>query len=682
MWRIRLVLLLLSGLLTHTASADSLSLQIEHSIAAMGEVEGLQAELGFSTQGLALTVSAERLHLPEPVGEVSQLSFDCPNLRLYSEQFRCEAGQLAFTHATLGTQQLTVQRLHASNQFSTLSLAFAGLQWADGVWSVAADWQEGRWQAAVNVKAVDIKKLQTILKVFEPDWLPVLDMQGQVDLKAILEGRDRQLHSIDSEIDLQSVAFSDTAGALAAENIAGDFQIAASLGESGWQWRQQGTLDSGELYVAPVYLNIGAHPLSLLSQGHWQPETDQVTVSRWQFQQQDVMQADGEATLDDYQLSSLQADLVSTNLQMLYQSWLQPFVFDTAADDAQLQGEAQLSLVWQDSGYDLRAQLADISLIDNQQRFNISGLTGNVAWTNQDQILPIDLSWQSAGLYQIDLGAARLQATALKNQLTLSERLSLPVLDGELVLDAFQLFYPPEASVSWSFEGLLKPVSMPVLSEALGWPLLQGKLSGVIPAVRYENRQVDVDGALMVKIFDGTTIIRDLQLSEPFGYTPHLRANVDINQLDLETLTTAFDFGRISGTLNGYLRDLQLSDWRPIQFDAWLATDENADTPRRISQRAVNNLSQLGGGPGGLLSRSFLRFFDDFSYQRLGIGCRLSRSICEMRGVSDAEAGYYIVEGGGLPPWINVIGYNRQVDWPVLIDRLQAVSQSDGPVIQ
>jgi hypothetical protein len=53
-----------------------------------------------------------------------------------------------------------------------------------------------------------------------------------------------------------------------------------------------------------------------------------------------------------------------------------------------------------------------------------------------------------------------------------------------------------------------------------------------------------------------------------------------------------------------------------------------------------------------------------------------------MGGIEPAEQGYYIVKGGGLPPWINVIGYNREVDWPELIARLKAVSQSDGPVIQ
>ena len=53
-----------------------------------------------------------------------------------------------------------------------------------------------------------------------------------------------------------------------------------------------------------------------------------------------------------------------------------------------------------------------------------------------------------------------------------------------------------------------------------------------------------------------------------------------------------------------------------------------------------------------------------------------------MGGVEEAEQGYYIVKGGGLPPRINVKGYMRRVDWPELIERLKAVSNNPSPVME
>jgi hypothetical protein len=84
-----------------------------------------------------------------------------------------------------------------------------------------------------------------------------------------------------------------------------------------------------------------------------------------------------------------------------------------------------------------------------------------------------------------------------------------------------------------------------------------------------------------------------------------------------------------------------------------------------------------------MLQRGFLQFFEDFSYQKLGLSCRLQNEVCEMNGIEDAKQGYYIVKGGGgLPPWINVVGYTRLVDWSDLIARLSAVRDSEGPVIE
>ena len=88
------------------------------------------------------------------------------------------------------------------------------------------------------------------------------------------------------------------------------------------------------------------------------------------------------------------------------------------------------------------------------------------------------------------------------------------------------------------------------------------------------------------------------------------------------------------------------------------------------------------GGAGAVLSSTFLRIFDEFSYRRLGMSCRLSRGVCEMAGVAPAENGYYIVEGGGLPPRIDVIGFNERVDWPVLLGRLKQINRTEGPVIR
>jgi hypothetical protein len=96
----------------------------------------------------------------------------------------------------------------------------------------------------------------------------------------------------------------------------------------------------------------------------------------------------------------------------------------------------------------------------------------------------------------------------------------------------------------------------------------------------------------------------------------------------------------------------------------------------------VQNLSNLGNGSAvGMLSQGALSFFENFSYQAIGWGCRLKDSVCEMRGAEKTGDGYYIVKGGGLPR-IDVIGYNHKVNWRDLFNRLKNISNIQAPVIR
>jgi hypothetical protein len=204
-----------------------------------------------------------------------------------------------------------------------------------------------------------------------------------------------------------------------------------------------------------------------------------------------------------------------------------------------------------------------------------------------------------------------------------------------------------------------------------------------VPSAVYRDRILTIGGALLIRAFDGTTTMTGLRVERPLGLIPRLTADVDIRALDLLALTQTFEFGRIEGRLDGRIQDLELENWGPVRFDARLATPEGDRSRRRISQRAVANLSSIGGGSNAtaVLSKGFMGLFKEFSYRRLGVRCRLMNGVCEMEGVSAAPRGYYLVEGGGLPR-IDVIGYERRVDWKELVARLRSATRSSGPVIQ
>ncbi|MFM7067256.1 MAG: hypothetical protein ACKO0U_10580, partial [Gammaproteobacteria bacterium] len=183
------------------------------------------------------------------------------------------------------------------------------------------------------------------------------------------------------------------------------------------------------------------------------------------------------------------------------------------------------------------------------------------------------------------------------------------------------------------------------------------------------------------EVFGGRVTLGNLTLQEPLGRFPQLQADIRLTDLDLALLTGVFEFGYISGRLSGEVKDLQLFDWRPVAFDAWLATPDDYRGLRRITPRAVQNLSNLGGGSGvtSALSSGFLRFFKDFGYRRLGIACRLERDVCRMGGVAPAPGGYYLIQGAGFPR-INLIGSQGRVGWSKLLRQLERLG--DGAPLE
>jgi hypothetical protein len=298
---------------------------------------------------------------------------------------------------------------------------------------------------------------------------------------------------------------------------------------------------------------------------------------------------------------------------------------------------------------------------------------------------PSRVRWRDGSLLGLTLGAGALEFVTEERQFRLLEPAQIPVLDGTIELDSFRVRNVGLSTVAFIVDATLRPISVEKLCAAFGWPPFGGQVGGVISKLRMREGVVTLGTTLEAQVFDGDVKVSDLRLEQPFGQWPRLHASIALENLDLELVTRAFSFGRITGRLSGGIEGLELFNWTPVSFQARLYTPPADRSRHRISQRAVENIGSIGGGGAGVtaaLSSGFLRFFDDFNYDRLGISCRLQNEVCHMDGVAPApNGGYYLVKGQGLPR-IDVIGNARRVDWPRLVQQLIAVTESEGPTVR
>jgi hypothetical protein len=640
-----------------------------------------------SAEQIDVQLSVASLQLPSPLHQVKSLHVACAHASIHGAVIRCERGTLQVQTPLLEQKPMRLSfRYHHDSRAVHFTLNHVGL--AGGSIDIAGRFDQPQWQLSFTANVIDVAQLsQLLLRFPQLTFLPLEEITGAgtLSVNAHLSGQGEQVQTLEVNGTLQDLTFADREARRAGEKLTTSFALKATEQHDQWQLHAEFVTQQGQLYIEPVFVHVSELPLSLTLAGSWQPTTGQVKLAQIRFHHPGILQADGQlqfATQDTVQLTDAQLQVAATPLSDLYTTYLQPFLIGTFLDTLDTSGQVGLVVDYhQDRASSATATLESVDLDDQKDRYGLHGLTGTLAWTNEKAPpVPSHLSWQDGYVYNLPIGAGRLAGEAHGERVHLLEQMTIPVLDGSVQIDNFLLTRLGSPQLQWEFDGRLTPMSMETFSQAMGWPLLSGQLSGTIPHVTYVDGRVTVDGSLHMQVFDGEVTVNNLRLEQPFSIVPHLSADIELNNLDLERLTGTFAFGKIQGKLSGHIHNLHLQDWQPVTFDAHFATPPDDRSKRTISQKAVDNLSSLGG-IGGALSRSFLRVFDEFSYNRLGLSCRLRNKVCEMDGVEPAKKGYYIVKGGCLPR-IDIIGHVRQVDWPELIDRLKRATHSTGPVLQ
>lgn len=586
----------------------------------------------------------------------------CQHALAKGQRLECVEGELRWQgglHPLAFTLDLAEPRLAATARVD------------QGVVEASVESAAGAWRVQAKARALPVKRLAGLL----PKALPPLTA-GTMDAALSASGGKGGPALASGSVTLAGVAFSDAAGLRAGEGIGAVLAFSARSDAGGWQGEADLDWRAGEAFWQPLYLRAG-HRLHLA--GGLADRTLTLREGRLEMAKVGSVRFSGGAPLDAPSRASGRLSARALDLQGLYAALLQPLLAGTALAELEAVGRVDLELE-AERGSPTRALLAldGVSVADRGGRFELYELSGRLPWSARGAT---EGALRAAGgrVLQLPLGAFELQPR-LEGRRAAVPALTLPLLGGELRLVDLEA-ERTDAGWRWQVSGGLSPVSMGELATAFGWPPFAGAVAAGLPRVRYEKQTLQLDGALLVQAFDGAALVENLAIVEPLGLAPRLTADVDMRGLDLELLTRAFSFGRITGRVDVSVKGLELSRWRPVAFDARVASSPG-DYPRRISQRAVENISALGGaGAAAALQRTFLRFFEDFSYRELGLTCVLRSGVCTMGGVDEAPHGYVIVKGGGGVPAITVLGYNRQVDWSELVQRLARITRG-GPVVK
>jgi hypothetical protein len=520
--------------------------------------------------------------------------------------------------------------------------------------------------AQINLRNLPAGWLQGLLASV---W-PARIAGGRLDADLALDVRGEGFQA-SGDASFAEVKYTGPAGNAAGEGLTGHARFALDATARPAQLSLSGGLHGGELLFGPVLARLPAHEVALdLSAS---TERGGLAISHLRLDDADALQLDGALAIDARgNLQKLKLEHFRARFPAAYGRYGQPWLDKLAEPNLQLAGQLEGRVDYAGSGLRSFALHTDeLDLADGSGQLHASGLHGDLDWSAQGEASPSVLAWDHLTLHQVTAAASQSHWRSHDGTLSLQGPLELAGWKGRARLT--HLEWRPDAIKGQRLDlaAELAGVDLAAVTQALGWAPLAGALDGSISAVHGTGDGYALDGELTVKAFGGSARLDHLAVQQPLGDSPVLSADVSLHQIDLAPLADAFNFGAITGRLEGSITGLQLAGGSPLAFKASLQVPDGG----KISLRAANNLSLITGGtPASGLQSAMMKLFKTASYKRMGLNLALQNGVCTLSGLDGDAAGYSIVEGSGLP-YLHVSGTQNRIEWPLLVRRLKTATQ-------
>jgi hypothetical protein len=686
---------LLAALLVYCLPASAIErirLRAAEVQAAGTVVRDIDATLAIvSTSRSTLTATTGPVTLPAAVaaqtGALRRIELQCRDPLIREPLFACPALRIA-----LHTERWPALTVQARVQYDASRMALQVSGTAPGIPGISPAFTASatgeRWQVRADIPETTV---DAWAKLLEP-WVSLpkdLGFVGKLKVAVQAQGVGAAMQA-QADVALADGGFQNEDYTWIGEKLALTARVKASLEDGADQpvrLEMEIAGEKGQALAGPVLLDFNLNPLRATARGTWSAQ--RLHIESLSSTQKDLAQATGSADilLAPFRIIAANLEVSELSFPAAYASYLQLSLATTPFNQLKTTGSATLRLRIADNlPVALDATVKDLTLSDADRKLEVTGINSAVHWAAGDAApeMPSWLAWENSRGWGIEGAKTRLDFAVHDRDFRLLEAALLPFFDGALRINRFAVQNIAQPDMAGEFDAVIDPISLAPVARALGLPEFAGTLSGRIPGLTFRDGALTLQGDVEADVFGGHLVARNLGVRDLFSDWPKMHADITARNLDLDLITRVFKFGNMTGKLDVDLLGLETFGLTPTSFDLRIATPRGDRSRHRISQRAVENLSNIGGGGGGVasaLQSGFLKFFEEFRYDRIGLACKLRNDVCQMSGAGPARegTGFYIVKGSGLPR-IDIIGNNARVDWPVFMAQVVNALKNPGEI--
>ena len=374
---------------------------VEEITLTLGDIEGagwflkgLEARLAWLDDHTAsLGLKAAKAMLPEPLGSSVDLGGECPQLTITPQRISCHAGVLRLGPGYPGAGHLHIEFDYRVDT-GRIELAVDNLRMDGGRIAANMELDRAGWKLTVQGSAMQLAAVSA--RLVEAGMLPApLSGPGTLGLTARLQGIGARLQTGRLSARMQSTEFSDAEGRLSGVNLGLSLEVMVKPVADRWQ--VTGRLDGsrGQLYIDPVFIDLDPRPVHASAELEWWPSSGQLQVRSLDYDHPGTVRlhAAGLLSLErTVRLEDLSLDITEGRFPGLFDTYLQPWLNDTALADLLMAGAVSAAIRWQQGRIaGIRLDLDDVSFDDREGRYGLGGLQGRVDWAAEEATRHSDL---------------------------------------------------------------------------------------------------------------------------------------------------------------------------------------------------------------------------------------------------------------------------------------------------